>query len=63
MTVGVYDAHESQFYVLWLNNGLDCDKGSKYDQPKDAGKLHKVFVAFSPAVAEMLRKRKIMIDF
>ena len=39
------------------------DKGSKYDTEVDKGKVHKVFIAFSPRVAEMLRERTIKVDF
>ena len=40
---------------LWRCN----DKGSKFDQAKDAGKVHKVFLTFSPLVAKELRNRTI----
>ena len=39
------------------------DKGSKYDTEVDKGKVHKVFISFSPRVAEMLRERIIKVDF
>ena len=38
------------------------DKGSKYDTEVD-GKLHKVFVIFSPLVGQMLAESKIKINF
>ena len=38
------------------------DKGSKFDKVVD-GKLHKVFITYSPLVAKMLAERKIKVNF
>ena len=38
------------------------DKGSKYDQPEDAGKVHKVYLTFSPLVAKARRDLWIKLN-
>ena len=38
------------------------DKGSKYDTEVD-GKLHKVFITFSPLAGQMLAEGKIKVNF
>ena len=38
------------------------DKGPKYDQPEDAGKVHKVFLTFSPLVAKARRDLWIKLN-
>ena len=39
-----------------------ADMGVKYDTPEDVGKLHKVFVAFSPDVKQMLANGEIKVN-
>jgi hypothetical protein len=50
----VEEAFQKRFQHLPLGTRLwRCvDKGSKYDRPEDAGKVHKVFLTFSPLVAK-----------
>ena len=52
-----------QYLPLGVRLWRGPDKGSKYDRDDDARKVHKVFVTFSPRVAQMLRERKIKIDY
>ena len=52
-----------QYLPLGVRLWRGPDKGSKYDHADDARKVHKVFVTFSPRVAQMLRERKIKIDY
>ena len=39
-----------------------ADKGPKYDKEID-GKVHKVFITYSPFVVQMLAQRKIKVNF
>jgi hypothetical protein len=52
-----------QYLPLGVRLWRAPDKGAKYDRDDDARKVHKVFVTFSPRVAQMLRERKIKIDY
>ena len=36
--------------------------GAKYDQAKDAGKVHKVFLTYSPVVAKQLAGLTIKLN-
>ena len=40
---------------------LQC-KGSKYDKEVDLGKVHKVFITYSPLISEMLADGKIKVN-
>ena len=51
-----------QHLPLGLRLWRHPDKGKKYDKEVD-GKLHKVFIACSPRVAQMLAERKIKVNF
>ena len=52
-----------QYLPLGVRMWRGPDKGPKYDQPEDKGKVHKVFIAYSPVVAQMRREGKIIVDF
>ena len=52
-----------QYLPLGVRLWRSPDKGHKYDRDDDARKVHKVFVTFSPRVAQMLRERKIKVDY
>ena len=56
-------AEDFQYLPLGVRLWRGPDKGSKYDHADNARKVHKVFVTFSPRVAQMLRERKIKIDY
>ena len=51
-----------QHLPLGLRLWRHPDKGEKYDKEID-GKLHKVFLASSPLVAQMLAEREIKVNF
>ena len=51
-----------QHLPLGLRLWRHPDKGKKYDKEVD-GKLHKVFIACSPRVAQMLAEREIKVNF
>jgi hypothetical protein len=60
----VEDALQKRFQYLPLGTRLwRCiDKGAKYDTPEDAGKVHKVFLTYSPLVAKELRRLTIKLN-
>ena len=60
----VENALQQRYQHLDLGHRLwrCADKGSKYDTEVD-GKLHKVFIACSPRVAQMLAEREIKVNF
>ena len=53
-----YQRHLPLGQRLWRS----VDKGSKYDKEVD-GKLHKVFITFSPLAGQMLAEGKIKVNF
>ena len=59
----VENALQQRYQHLDLGHRLwRCvDKGSKYDTEVD-GKLHKVFITYSPLISEMLADGKIMVN-
>ena len=60
----VEKAFQKRFQYLPLGTRLwrHPDKGCKYDQPEDAGKVHKVFLTFSPLVAKARRDLWIKLN-
>ena len=60
----VEDALQKRYQHLKLGQRLwRCpDKGSKFDGPEDVGKLHKVFITFSPHVKQMLANGEIKVN-
>jgi hypothetical protein len=57
-------AFQKRFQHLPLGTRLwrAPDKGAKYDQPEDAGKVHKVFLTYSPLVAKAWRDLWIKLN-
>ena len=60
----VEEAFQKRFQYLPLGTRLwrHPDKGCKYDQPTDAGKVHKVYLTFSPLVAKARRDLWIKLN-
>lgn len=60
----VEDALQKRYQHLKLGQRLwrCADKGAKFDTPEDVGKLHKVFIASSPDVKQMLANGEIKVD-
>ena len=60
----VEEAFQKRFQYLPLGTRLwrHPDMGCKYDQPQDAGKVHKVFLTFSPLVAKARRDLWIKLN-
>jgi hypothetical protein len=60
----VEGALQKRFHHLPLGHRLwrDVDKGAKYDTPKDAGKVHKVFLTYSKIAYMALCENRIKIN-
>jgi hypothetical protein len=60
----VENALQQRYQHLDLGHRLwrCADMGSKYDKEVDLGKVHKVFITYSPLISEMLADGKIMVN-
>jgi hypothetical protein len=60
----IEEALQKRFQYLPLGTRLwRCpDKGAKYDKPEDVGKVHKVYLTFSPNVSWQLRYHTIKVN-
>ena len=60
----VENALQQRYQHLDLGHRLwrCADMGSKYDKEVDLGKVHKVFITYSPLISEMLADGKIKVN-